>query len=56
MPKASQMPPSSGKVADRLPMDSFMAPRTTGARAPTAKPVVIIALEHEAWRRSGVTS
>ena len=40
--------PSTGKVSLRLPRFCFMAPNMTGANAPTAKPVVIIALEHEA--------
>ena len=46
--QTTQMMARIGKVAPRLPMLCFMAPRITGARAPTAKPVIIIALEQEA--------
>ena len=54
--QTTQMMARMGKVALRLPMLSFMAPRITGARAPTAKPVMIMADEQLACRCSGVTS
>ena len=56
MPHESQMTPRIGKVDERLPMLCFSAPNTTGANAPTANPVIIIALEHEECSLSGVTS
>ena len=56
IPLISQIIPKIGKVEDRLPMFCFNAPKTTGANAPTANPVMIIALEHDAGSLSWWTA